>query len=225
MRQDVWIVIAAYNEGTIIRAVVQSVRDVWRNIAVVDDGSTDRTGEEAEKGGASVIRHPINLGQGAALATGIEYALRMGAKYIVTFDADGQHRVSDIESVVQPVVNGEAEMAIGSRFLGGTEAMPLSRRLTLKAAILFTRITSGLKMTDAHNGLRCFSASAAKRIRISQNRMAHASEIIDEIAHHQIRFVEVPVTIVYTEYSLAKGQSIFNSLHILVDLLFGRILK
>ncbi|GLK94465.1 glycosyltransferase family 2 protein [Achromobacter insolitus] len=225
MRSSTWVVIAAYNEGQVIRGVVTGLRAEWPNVVVVDDGSADSTALEAEAAGAFVIRHPINLGQGAALATGLQYCIEIGAQYIVNFDADGQHHVEDIQVLVDRASQPDVDIVIGSRFLGETRAMPGRRKLLLKAAVLFTRITTGLKVTDAHNGLRCFTLEAAKKIKINQNRMAHASEILEEVARHKLRVAEVPVTITYTEYSLAKGQRLSNSINILLELFLGRLHK
>lgn len=225
MRSNTWVVIAAFNEGSVIRDVVAGLKVEWPNVVVVDDGSSDATAEEAGAAGAFVIQHPVNLGQGAALATGLQYCIEIGAEYIVNFDADGQHHVEDIQVLVDRASQPDVDVVIGSRFLGETRAMPRSRKLMLKAAVLFTRITTGLKVTDAHNGLRCFTLEAAKRIKITQNRMAHASEILEEIARHKLRVAEVPVTITYTDYSLAKGQRLSNSINILLELFLGRLHK
>lgn len=225
MNTKTWIVIAAYNEGSVIGNVVAGVLKEWDNVVVVDDGSKDNTGAEALKAGATVATHPINLGQGAALATGILYSLENGADYIVTFDADGQHHVEDIHNLVKSIEESNVDLVIGSRFLGTTQDMPARRRLVLKAAVLFTRLTTGLKVTDAHNGLRCFSKNAAKKIKINQNRMAHASEILEEAAKHKLKIKEEPVKITYTEYSLNKGQKLSNSINILLELLLGRVHK
>lgn len=225
MRSNTWVVIAAFNEGSVIRDVVAGLKVEWPNVVVVDDGSSDATAAEAGAAGAFVIQHPVNLGQGAALATGLQYCIEIGAKFIVNFDADGQHHVEDIQVLVDRASQPDVDVVIGSRFLGQTRAMPRSRKFMLKAAVLFTRITTGLKVTDAHNGLRCFTLEAAKRIEITQNRMAHASEILEEIARHKLRVAEVPVTITYTDYSLAKGQRLSNSINILLELFLGRLHK
>lgn len=225
MIKNTWIVIAAYNECVVIRKVIENLKLEWPNVVVVDDGSSDNTGEEASSAGALVITHPVNLGQGAALATGIQFCVEISAEYIVTFDADGQHHVEDIAPLVQKASEPGIDIVIGSRFLGHTENMPAKKRLVLKAAVLFTRLTTGLKVTDAHNGFRCLTLSAAKKIEIKQNRMAHASEILDEIANHKLRVAEMPVTITYTEYSIAKGQKITNSINILIELLLERLHK
>lgn len=221
----VWVVIPAYNEAPVIAGVVEAVRARVGNVVVVDDCSGDGTREAAFSGGAVVLRHPINLGQGAALQTGIRYALSRGAELIVTFDADGQHRPEDIAVLLDTQRRTGADVVIGSRFLGATENLPRSRRAILKLATVFTRVTSGLKVTDAHNGLRLLTRSAAQRIEIRQNRMAHASEIIGQIRWLGLSVAEAPVTIVYTEYSLRKGQRLGNALNILVELFIARVNK
>lgn len=224
-RKSTWVVIAAYNEGKVIKQVIENLIIEWPNVVVVDDGSSDATAEQARDAGALVIKHPVNLGQGAALATGIQFCVEISAEYIVTFDADGQHHVEDIYSLVAKASEPDVDIVIGSRFLGHTENMPAKKKLVLKAAVLFTRLTTGLKVTDAHNGFRCLTLAAAKKIEIKQNRMAHASEILDEIAKHKLKVSEMPVTITYTEYSIAKGQKISNSINILIELLLERLHK
>lgn len=222
---SLWIVIPAYNEGEVLRNVVSGVAASYKNIVVVDDCSTDNTGLAACAGGAIVLRHPINLGQGAALETGIRYALSCGAKTIVTFDADGQHQVEDISVLARRQAETGADIVIGSRFLGQATGMPWLRRIVLRLAVVFTRITSGVSLTDAHNGFRLFTRHAAEKIRISQNRMAHASEIIDKVGTLGLSVAEAPVTILYTEYSLRKGQKLSNAINILSELLIARLNK
>jgi glycosyltransferase involved in cell wall biosynthesis len=221
----VWIVIAAYNEGKRLAATLDGVLPLYRNVVVVDDGSRDDTYDVALGKGVWALRHVINLGQGAALQTGIDFALRQGAEVIVTFDADGQHAADEIERLIAPVRSGEADAALGSRFLGKSVGMPWTRRLVLKAGVLFTRVFSLIKVSDAHNGFRALSRKAAEQIRITQNRMAHASEILDRIREHRLRFVEVPVTIHYTAETMAKGQSSWNAVKIVGELLLGRMVR
>ncbi len=221
-----FIVIAAYNEEARLGAVLKELkRHGYRDVIVVDDCSTDGTGEVARRGGAVVLRHAKNRGQGAALRTGIQEALRRKADVIVTFDADGQHKAGEIKRLVAPVKNGEADVALGSRFLGKHPGMPWYKWITLKGSILVERLLLGVKLTDVHNGFRALSAKAARKIRITRPRMAHASEIVYEIKRQKLRYVEVPVTIEYDEYATQKGQSIFNAFSILCELLklrFGR---
>ena len=222
---DAWVLVAAFNEGAVIGRVVLELLSHFENVVVVDDGSEDDTVAVAAAAGAHVVRHPVNLGQGAAIQTGLDYALSKNAKYLVTFDADGQHAIEDALTMLRRVRDDDLDVVIGSRFIGKSKGMPISRRLVLKAAVLFTRLTTGMKVTDAHNGLRVFSARGARKIRITHNRMAHASEIMEQIARRNMSVAEVPVTITYTEYSLRKGQKVSNSLNILLDLIGGRLHK
>ena len=221
----VWVVIAAYNEARMIGRVVGEVARRGYHVVVVDDGSSDQTAERAAPEADMVVRHPINLGQGAALQTGIDYALQQGAEFVVTFDADGQHRAADIEGLVAALGEAQADFALGSRFLGRTVALPPARRLLLRVATVFTQLTTGLRLTDTHNGLRAMTRRGAAAIRLRQNRMAHASEILAQIAASGLPYVEVPVRIEYTAYSLAKGQRLGDALAILFDLFARRLYR
>jgi glycosyltransferase involved in cell wall biosynthesis len=221
--QTIIVVIAAFNEACLIGRVIGELRQTYPNVVVVDDGSSDSTAARALASGAIVLRHPVNLGQGAALQTGITFALAKGGEFVATFDADGQHASADIARMVHALMEHNAEVAIGSRFLGKAVGIPLARRMLLRFAVLFDRLTTGLKVTDAHNGLRVFTRGAARKIKITQNRMAHASEILDQIARHKLRYVEVPVTISYTDHSLAKGQTLLGAADIVGDLVLGKL--
>lgn len=220
---DIWVVIAAYNEERMIGRVIAGLKPLGHNVVVVDDGSTDRTAAIARLAGAVAIEHPFNLGQGAALQTGIDFVLAQGAKFVVTFDADNQHRAADIPKLIGALVARGADFALGSRFLGQAIDIPPSRRLLLRAAALFTRLTTGLKVSDAHNGLRAMTRLGARRIRLRQNRMAHASELLDQIAESGLAYVEVPVTVEYSQYSLKKGQRLTEFIVILTDLFARRL--
>ena len=217
------IVIAAYNESRMIGAVVTELRAAGYPVVVVDDGSADGTASAAASAGATVVRHPINLGQGAALQTGIEFALEQGAETIVTFDADGQHRVADIPALCEALATNQADFALGSRVLGASLNAPVSRRILLKLATWFTRLSTRMRVTDTHNGLRAITKRGAQALKLRQNRMAHASELLQQIADSGLRYVEVPVTIQYSAYSLAKGQSLGDALTILIDLIARRV--
>ena len=208
-----------FNEGQVVREVVEHARETFPNIVCVDDGSSDDSVEQARAGGAVVVRHPFNLGQGAALRTGLDYALGdPEAEYFVTFDSDGQHQVDDALAMVERLETGTLDVVVGSRFLDDRTKPGALKRVVLKAAVVFENLSTGVKLTDAHNGLRAFNRVAAQRIRIEQNRMAHASEIVAEIGRHKLRYAEMPVHVVYTDYSRSKGQSIWNSVNILSDL-------
>ena len=217
-RDQTFVVIAAYNEAAMIARVVSDLRRAGYPVVVVDDGSQDATGLTAKAAGATVIGHPFNLGQGAALQSGIDCAVRKGADVIVTFDADGQHSATDIARLVGALAEENADFALGSRFLERSSNIPPLRRLLLKAATAFTRATTGLRLTDSHNGLRAMTRRGAGSIRLRQNRMAHASELLSQIGKSGLHYVERPVTIHYSAYSIAKGQKTSDSFLILLDL-------
>lgn len=220
---DAWVVIPAFNEASVIAHTIAKVKASFANVVVVDDCSRDDTGAVARRAGAHICRHPVNLGQGAALQTGIEYALGKGAAAIVTFDADGQHRVEDARLMLRTLREGGYDIVLASRFLGSAVGISPLRYALLKLAIQFTRVTSGLHVTDTHNGLRALSRAAAQRLNIRQNRMAHASEILEKIADLKLRWVEVPNTVHYTRYSIAKGQRASGTIDILKDILLRKL--
>jgi glycosyltransferase involved in cell wall biosynthesis len=221
--ENVWIIIPAYNEERMIGRVVESVRRLYPNVIVIDDASADATALRAKGAGAHVVQHPINLGQGAALQTGFEYALAEGASLIVTFDADGQHHIGDVSPMVEQLAATGADIALGSRFLGQAIGMSNGRRWLLKAATLFTMVTTGLSLTDCHNGLRVLTARSARLLNLRQNRMAHASEILSSIRTHNLAYIEVPVTISYTDYSQEKGQTFGDAFVICRDLIAAKL--
>jgi glycosyltransferase involved in cell wall biosynthesis len=219
LNTSIWLIIPAYNEAAVIGRVVADVVRRGYKVAVIDDGSTDETARNAGIAGAVIVTHPINLGQGAALQTGIDYALRRGAKYLVTFDADGQHAIEDVPALIDAL--GDADIALGSRFLGKQiEGASSSRRALLRTATLVSNGLSGMKLTDAHCGLRAFRADAAPALRITKDRMAHASELLRKIKTSGLRVVEVPVTVRYTEHSMSKGQGGMQAVRILFDYFF-----
>jgi glycosyltransferase involved in cell wall biosynthesis len=227
MDRRVFVIIAAYNEGSVIRSTLLPLVERGYAVVVVDDCSTDDTAAAVRDLPVHRLRHPVNLGQGAALQTGMTFALAHGADFIVHFDADGQHRADDIEKLLEPLVAGEADVALGSRFLmaADRDRVPYRRRLLLKGGVVVNGLLTGLWLSDAHNGMRAFTAAAASRIDLRENRFAHASEILDQIRRRHLRCVERPTTIAYTEYSMAKGQSSLNALKIVIDLMLRRIFR
>lgn len=210
-----------YNEATVVGSVIEGLRKQFPYVVCVDDGSTDGSQEKARAAGAVVVQHPINLGQGAALQTGIEFALQdPELECIVTFDADGQHRVDDAKAMVERVKSGEAEIILGSRFLDDRTKLSPAKRLVLKTAAIQSRLATGMNLTDAHNGLRAFNPRVASNIHLTQNRMAHASELVNQLARLKPKYAEHPVEIIYTDYSKSKGQSLLNSVNIVAELFF-----
>ncbi len=220
-----FVIVPAFNEQEVIEGVVRDLLRFSVLVVVIDDGSTDDTAKVARDAGAVVVSHLLNRGQGAAIQTGLEFCLSDGAQIIVTFDADGQHRAEDVARLVEPIVQGRADVVLGSRFLGSAESITLVRKVVLKIGVYLTRLLSGTRLTDVHNGVRAFSASAASRIRLTQDRMAHASQIIDQIVAERLRFQEIPVEIRYTEYSTGKGQGTGGAVRVAFDYLLGRVAK
>ena len=235
---DMVIIIPAFNEGERIGAVIASVLALGK-VVVVDDGSADDTGAVARGGGAVVLRHVINRGQGAALQTGMEFALRiLQAEVIAHFDADGQMRSEDLERAGLSLQEQGEGIVLGSRFLGSTaleptaleptalkpteQGMTFSRLLVLQGGLIFTKIFSGVAVTDTHNGLRVMTAETAKKLKLTLDRMAHASEILDLIKVHEIKLSEVPIVV---SYRIDKvGQSNWGMFPIVRDLLKKRLI-
>ncbi|HEY7592144.1 MAG TPA: glycosyltransferase family 2 protein [Actinophytocola sp.] len=219
-QRDVWLVVPVFNEAPVIAEVVREVRATFPNVVCVDDGSKDRSAEQIRLSGAHLVRHPVNLGQGAALQTGVEYARSQpGAQYFVTFDADGQHQVKDVERMIERLRHEPLDIVLGTRFHEETENIPFLKRFVLKTVVQLSPALRKLKLTDAHNGLRAFNKTVADGLNITLNGMGHASQIVEMIAREQWRVAEEPVTILYTEYSMAKGQSLINGVNILFDAL------
>ncbi len=226
LARQAWLVVPLFNEALVIENVVRNARQTFPNIVCVDDGSSDDSARSAERGGAHVVQHPINLGQGAALQTGFEWVLTYtDAKYVVTFDADGQHRTSDALAMVARAEAEDLGFVLGSRFLGESHQAGFLKRLVLTTVAKLSALRGGLRLTDAHNGLRVLRRDVVAALRLRQNRMAHASEITGQLAHIDVKWAEHPVTIDYTDYSRSKGQSLLNGVNILTDLTFGSTRK
>jgi polyprenyl-phospho-N-acetylgalactosaminyl synthase len=215
----VWIVIPAFNEAEVIGEVIADVRAVFDHVVCVDDGSADGTGELALRAGAHLVRHPINVGQGAAIQTGVEYArAQPGARAFATFDADGQHRVKDVAAMVDRLAEGDVDIVIGTRFGGGEGSRPpLLKRVVLQTAARLSPSGRRLGLTDTNNGLRVFNKTVADGLNITMSGMSHANEFVLLIAEHNWRVVEMPVEVLYTEYSKSKGQPLLNGVNIIFD--------
>lgn len=221
---DTWLIVPCYNEGTVIFDVLTNARETFPNIVGVNDGSADDSAAQIRAAGAHLVDHPVNLGQGAAIQTGVEYArAQPGAKYFVTFDADGQHQVKDVMRMIERLRTEPLDIIVGTRFAGQENSqVPWIKRAVLKTVVMLSPRTKKLGLTDAHNGLRAFNRRVSEEMNIRMNGMSHASEIVSMIDKHGWRVDEEPVDILYTEYSMSKGQSLINGVNILADGLVAR---
>jgi polyprenyl-phospho-N-acetylgalactosaminyl synthase len=216
--RNVWIVVPAFNEAGVIGEVIADLRSVFDHVVCVDDGSDDGTGEIALRAGAHLVRHPVNLGQGAAIQTGVEYARRRpGAQVFATFDGDGQHRVKDVVAMIDRLGAGDVDVVIGTRFGPGVSRPPFLKRIVLRTAARLSPRGRRLGLTDTNNGLRVFNKTVADGLDITMSGMSHANEFVVLIAENRWRVAEEPIEVLYTEYSKSKGQPLLNGVNIIFD--------
>ena len=217
------VVMPVYNEAPVVGGVISELVSLGMIVIAVDDGSSDGSAEEIDKAGAIRVTHPINLGQGGAIQTGFDAALRFtDARYVATFDADGQHQAADLLGMIQKIKQGY-DVVLGSRFLDGRTEMSWLRSRVLKLATKVFNRGSEVRLTDAHNGLRLVTRNVAAEIELAHIGMAHASELEHVLTRSHLRVTEYPVHVLYTEYSRAKGQPLLNSINILADIVSHRI--
>jgi len=223
--REIFIVVPAYNEAKVIKATISPLITEGYSVVVVDDCSSDNTWEILEILPVTRIRHMVNLGQGAALQTGMEYARRSGAAVVVHFDADGQHDWREIPNLTAPILEGKADVVLGSRFLrpGDTQQVPLAKRFVLRIGRIISGLMTGILLSDTHNGFRALSRKALAVVQLQENGFAHATEILSHLRKANLHYVEVPTSISYTTYSIAKGQPLTNSLNTVIDLLLRKI--
>lgn len=226
MNPDTYVIIPVYNESKVVGDVVRKVREKFSNVICVDDGSTDDSATQVKSAGAKLVRHPINLGAGAATQTGIDFALQdPTALYFITFDADGQHHVADALKMLKVLQNEKLDIVLGSRFLGEVQNISAVKRVFLKLAAIFSDRTTGVKLTDPHIGLRVFNRNFANNLKLTLPDFTHASELVHRIGEGNYAYREVPIKVTYTDYTKQKGQPMLNSINIAIDLFFHRITK
>jgi polyprenyl-phospho-N-acetylgalactosaminyl synthase len=223
---SVVVIVPAYNEGPVVKTTVERLLAAGYRVVVVDDGSKDETAD-IRRLPVVYLRHAVNMGQGAALQTGMTYALRSGVDIAVHFDADGQHDCGQIEDLIAPIKSGAADVVFGSRFRRKEDAaqVPWKKRMVLRGGILVSWLMTGMLLSDTHNGFRALSRLALERVELHENGFAHATEILQRVREAGLRYVEVPITITYSAYSQQKGQKLSNSLSILFDLIMARLSK
>lgn len=224
-KAGIYVLVPVYNENSVLPQVLYPLTEKGYTIIVIDDGSLVPVASCIEHLPVILLRHKVNLGQGAALQTGVEFALSKNACFIVTFDGDGQHNADDIDLLVRTVQSAHADVVIGSRFLKHANQVPQKRRMLLQVARYVNYFFTGLLLTDAHNGLRAFTQNAARQITIQQNRMAHATELLWLIKKNKLKYIEVPVVVSYSNYSLKKGQHISDAFRIVFDLFLSKFFR
>ncbi len=226
-KSRVFIIVPAFNEARVIEKTLQPLIAAGYTVVVVDDGSSDNTCDSIRNLPVYLLRHPINLGQGAATQTGMVFAVQNGARFIVFFDADGQHQAEDIPALLEPLEKNTADVVIGSRFLEKEhiKAVPPLKRIVLRTAVIVNGLMTGMWLSDAHNGFRTITREAAEHIDLKENGYAHSSEFLIQIRSLKLRYAEKPTRIIYTDYSKAKGQSIWNAFNVVIDLILRRIFK
>ena len=226
MNNKVFILIPAYNEESTIGQVLDSLKVRFKNIIVVNDGSTDETQSIIEKKDVIIIRHTLNLGQGAAISSGMNYLKNKNtAEALITFDADGQHSVEDAVSFAKEIIKSDEEIIFGSRFIKNKANIPYLKRIILKAVTLITNLLTNTRLSDTHNGLKAIKVSCLNKISITIDGFAFESQIIQQINKKKIRYKEMPTNTIYTDYSKRKGQKLLNGLIILEDLIKSIKLK
>lgn len=220
MNKNVFIVIPAKDEATRIGQVIKETKQHgFHNIVVVNDGSSDSTLQVARNEGAQVLSHVINLGAGAATQTGIEFALESGADAIVTMDADSQHYPSDIKRLVNTLYQNDLDVVLGSRFLDKKNQIPKIRRVYNKIGNYITGILFGLFVSDSQSGMKAFRASFAEKSKFRFNGYEFCTEFIRLMRLHKAAYQEIPIKVLYTEETMAKGQSFKNGFKMAVNLL------
>jgi polyprenyl-phospho-N-acetylgalactosaminyl synthase len=222
---EILVVVPVYNEKAIMVNTLTELIQLGYTVIVVDDGSDEPVSNLVGHLPITILRHRVNLGQGAALQTAFAYVKKYNPAIVVTFDADGQHDVADIPAMIAPIQSQRADIVLGSRFLPGAGKIGASKKMVLQLARFINFLLSGALLSDAHNGFRALNRLALEKIELTENRMAHASEILFETRRNKLRFCEVPVHIRYTDYSKQKGQSTWDSIKILFDLVLHKLFK
>lgn len=214
-----YIIIPAYNESKTIADVVQHAKKYSKNIIVVDDGSKDRTSEIAEKEKVIVLRHIINLGKGAALKTGCEYAIKKGAKMLILLDGDGQHSPSNIPEFVKKLE--EYDIVFGMRRLN--RKMPLLRRVGNWGINRIIRFLFKVKIEDAMCGYRAFRSEVYEKIKWKSSGYEVEAEMLANAGKHHLRAVQLPVETIYAD--AYKGMTIFDGLRVGMHMVWWKLTK
>ncbi|HKC35828.1 MAG TPA: glycosyltransferase family 2 protein [Chitinophagaceae bacterium] len=224
--KSIFVIVPCFNEARVIRKTVTEVLEKGYSVVVVDDCSKDGSKKQITGLPVYYLRHRVNMGQGAALQTGIDFAKKKGAKYFVTFDADGQHDSNDIPGMVEFLEKEKVDIVFGSRFLPGSKTnVSRYRSFALNFGRYINFWVSGIMLSDSFNGFRLFSKPAAEKITLTENRMAHPAEFLMLTAANKLKYTEYPVAIHYSDYSKAKGLKNRDGIKILFEILLYKIFR
>jgi glycosyltransferase involved in cell wall biosynthesis len=208
--------IPAFNEENNIAKIIVKLKKKYEHVIVCDDGSSDMTHDIASSLGAIVVKHSTNLGYGAAIKTIFNESKKIEGDVLVTFDADGQHQISEIDSVLKPIFENSSDIVIGSRFLGSTKDLPKYRKIGIKTITSLTNTLTGSKITDAQSGFRAYSKKVLNKITPTESGMGISTEILIKSAKNKMRITEVPITISYegnthSQEAVSHGTSVVMS--------------
>ncbi len=208
--------IPAFNEEENIGPIIAKLKQKYDHVIVCDDGSSDLTGDIADSLGAHVVKHEKNLGYGSAIKTIFNEAKKIDGDVLVTFDADGQHQISEIDHVLKPILENIADIVIGSRFLGKTKNLPKYRKIGIKTITGLTNVMTGSKITDSQSGFRAYSSKVLKEISPTESGMGISTEILIKASKINLRITEIPITISYennkhSQEPISHGTSVILS--------------
>jgi len=208
-KSNILIILPAYNEAQVIENVLLDIKKQgYVNICLVDDGSVDNTGEIAQQQGVEILTHPINRGAGAAIQTGITFAKKKGYEFAILIDSDGQHLPEDIENLFKKMQESDADIVIGNRFFGSVNTVPKIRITYNKIANIITNFFCKNNYADTQSGFRLLNRNAIEKINLKNRDFGFCSEMIIEAEKLNLRIEETPIRVLYTEYSMNKGQNL-----------------
>ena len=222
-KSDIVVLLPAFNEEQVIGNVLSDIqKEGYENICVIDDGSSDRTYEIAQSHGVNVLRHPINRGAGAAMQTGIEYVKMTNGQYLLCMDSDGQHAPDDITALINKMYESKADIVIGNRFMSDANDIPETRKFYNSIANIFTNVLCKNNYSDTQSGFRLLNRKAIETLNLGSRGFGFCSEMIILGEQIGLKIEQVPIKVVYTKYSMNKGQNFLEGVRTAKDILWQK---